>query len=731
MATLGRWCFRHRFIVLALWIAMVGVLGGVGSAVGTAYSDSFSLPGTDSTRALNLLQKAFPGESGDSVSLVWHTSGGAVTDPAVRDRLTATMQQIESSPHVAQVLSPYGEYGAAQISADKATAFALINFDDDASKIPTEDITHLLDLAAAARNSGLQVEMGGIAISANEGGAAFGSEIYIGLIAAAVVLFLAFGSLASMLLPLLSAIVALGAGISAVGLLTNTITIGTTAPTLAALIGLGVGVDYALFLVTRYRNALKQGRPAEEAIGNALDTSGRAVIFAGATVIVSLLGLFVLDISFITGMAIGAAVTVLISVASAITFLPALLGVIGKRVLSRRERKHLAEHGPVVSTAGSRWTRWSNWVERHPVRPALLGLAIMCVLAVPFTSMRLGAADEGNLPPDKTARKAYDLLAEGFGPGFNGPLLLVADLPAGTGPDSLNRLAEQVKQTPGIVSVGTPIPNDAGTAAILQVVPSTAPQDEATSETLTRLREEVIPQATAGTGIKVYVGGLTAVFDDFSDIFAAKLPLFLAIVIGLGCLLILVAFRSIVLALTAAVMNLLAAAAAFGVVTAVFQWGWDMNFITIGRAGPIEAYLPAMMLAILFGLSMDYQVFLLSRVHEEWLRSGKNGRAVAVGQADTGQVITAAATIMILVFGSTGLGDERVTSEFGVGLAAAVALDAFVLRTLLVPAVMHLLGRSNWWIPRWLDRVLPHVSIDPADNFPAPEPVRDPHPAAR
>ncbi|MEU5940778.1 MMPL family transporter [Micromonospora sp. NPDC047548] len=718
MATLGRWCLRHRYVVILIWVAVLGGLGVSNSAVGSAYNDTFSLPGTESTKALDLLQHSFPATSGDTITVVWHSTNGSVEDQAVRDRMTSTLQRIDDSAHVSGVMSPYGELGGTQISGDKKTAYALVNFDDQANQLPTKVFTDIIEIGEDARTDGLQVELGGIAIQASEQGPSFGAELYVGLIAAAVVLFLAFGSLASMFLPLLTAIVALGAALFTVGVLSHAMTIGTTAPTLAALIGLGVGVDYALFIVTRHRNGIKAGRTPDESIGNALNSSGRAVLFAGGTVVVALLGLFVLDIAFISGMAVGAAVTVAFTVAASFTLLPAMLGVIGTRVLSRRERKRLAELGPKVDNGGRYWTRFSGFVRRRPALLALFSLAVMAVLIIPFFSLRLGAADQGNLPEETTARRSYDLLAQGFGPGFNGPLLLVAQLPPGGGGDAtLQTLADRVKATPGIAAVSVPIPNEAGTTAILQAIPTTAPQDEATTKTIARLRDDVIPSVTQGTGVTVHVGGLTAIFDDFAEVFADKLPLFITVIVGLGCLLLLIAFRSIVVPLTAAAMNLLAAGASFGVVIAVFQWGWDINLITIGREGPIESYLPALMLAVLFGLSMDYQVFLVSRIHEEWVNTRDNGRAVQVGQAETGRIITAAATIMILVFGSTGLGDERTFSEFGIGLAVAVALDAFILRTFLVPAVMHLLGRSNWWLPGWLDRILPHASIDPPDDY--------------
>jgi RND superfamily putative drug exporter len=490
------------------------------------------------------------------------------------------------------------------------------------------------------------------------------------------------------------------------------INIATFAPQLATLIGLGVGIDYALFIVTRHRNAIKAGKTPEEAVQLALNTSGRAVLFAGTTVCIALLGLLVLGVSFLNGVAVATVVTVLFTMLAAITLLPALLGVIRMKVLSRKERRRLAEDGPRETHATGLWARWAAFVQRRPTGLAIGAAVVMLVLAIPFLSLRLGSSDAGNDPTSTTTRQAYDLLADGFGPGFNGPLQLVAE---GKDPAALARLSAAVKQNPEVVSVAAPLANKSGDISIIQVIPRHAPQDKQTSDLIAQLRDHTVPDAVGGSGVKVYVGGLTAIFDDFAEVLTAKLPLFIGVIVLLGCLLLMIAFRSVVVPLTAAVMNLLAAGAAFGVVTAVFQWGWGSGIIQIGRAGPVEAFLPVMMLAILFGLSMDYQVFLVSRMHEEWSHTHDNARAVRVGQADTGGVITAAAGIMILVFGSFILLGQRVISEFGIGLAGAVLLDAFILRTILVPALMHRIGPVNWWLPKRLDRALPHVSVDPSE----------------
>jgi RND superfamily putative drug exporter len=502
----------------------------------------------------------------------------------------------------------------------------------------------------------------------------------------------------------------------AVGLLSHAVGIGTVGPTLAALIGLGVGIDYALFIVTRHRAGILGGLSPEDAAVRALDTSGRAVLFAGGTVCVALLGLLVLRLSFLTGLALPAALIVVFTVAASTTFLPALLGFLGPRVLGRKERRRLAVEGPHEPHTEGFWARWAALVERRPKVLAVGATVVMLVLMLPILSLRLGSSDSGNDPSGSSSRKTYDLMAEGFGPGFNGPLQLVAELKSPADAGALTALAGTLRSEPGVASV-TPFPVAPGAKlGIVQVVPTTSPQDKATSDLIQHLRSTVIPAAEQGTSLHVYVGGMTAIFDDFANVLTSKLPLFLGVIILLGFLLLMLAFRSILVPATAAVMNLLAAGASFGVVTAVFQLGWGTDLLGLGKAGPIEAFLPVIMLAILFGLSMDYQVFLVSRMHEEWVHTGDNRLAVSRGQAATGKVITAAAAIMIFVFLGFAFGGQRVISEFGIGLSSAVLLDAFIVRTVLVPATMHLFGEANWWLPQWLDRLLPHLSVEPVED---------------
>jgi len=491
------------------------------------------------------------------------------------------------------------------------------------------------------------------------------------------------------------------------------VSVATIAPTLAALIGLGVGIDYALFIITRHRDGLRAGLSPEDAAVRSLNTAGRAVLFAGGTVCVALLGLLVLRLSFLDGMAYASVITVVLTMATALTLLPALLGFMGPRVLSRRERRRLTESGPQDGHTTGFWARWARFVSRRPIILALAAIVVMLTLASPVLNLRLGLSDAGNDPASSTTRKAYDLLAAGFGPGSNGPLLLVAQVGTPADTAAFGKLTQTLQRVPGVAAVA-PFPSRPGAkVAVVEVIPTTAPQDVHTSDLIKHLRSTVIPAAEQGSGLRVLVGGATAIFDDFAAIISAKLPLFIGVIVGLGFLLLLVAFRNLLVPATAAVMNLLAAGASFGVVVAFFQWGWGADRLGLGRPGPVEAFLPVIMLAVLFGLSMDYQVFLVSRMHEEWVHTHDNRHSVILGQATTGRVITAAAAIMISVFAAFVFGGQRVIAEFGIGLAAAVFLDAFVLRTVLVPSVMHLFGRANWWLPRAVDRRMPHLSVEP------------------
>ncbi len=689
-------------------------MGAISNGVGSKYANSFTLPATDSSRALKLLQSEFPAVSGETDTIVWRVSQGRVTDPAVQARITPMLAAVSKLPHIKSVLSPYSAVGLRQVSKDGTIAYADVTFAGRGPAIPNSAAKDVITTAQAVATPTLEVELGGPAIQDAGGRPKTGLSELIGIVAAGIVIFLAFGSLFAMLLPILSALMGIVTGLSLVSLLSHVFHIAVFGPTLATLIGLGVGVDYALFIVSRHRANLRRGMDVETSAALSINTSGRAVIFAGMTVCIALLGLFTVGVSFLYGLAVSAAIVVAFTVMSSVTLLPALLGFFGMKVLSKRARRQLMENGPEGERLSARWWAWGKLVEQRPIVLFTAAAAVLVLLAIPFLSLRLGASDEGNNPPSTTTRKAYDLLASGFGPGFNGPFTVaVATTGAGDLPQ-LQKLASALRAAPGVAAVQPPRLSPNARAAIISVVPTTSPQAAQTTSLLHRLRRDVIPHAAPG--LRVYVGGLTAIFADFTSVIDGKLPLFIGIVVGLAFLLLAAAFRSLLIPLTASVCNLLAAGAAFGVVTAVFQWGWGGSIIGIGRAGPVEPFLPVMMFAILFGLSMDYEVFLVSRMHEDWLHSGDNADAVTRGQAETGQVITAAASIMVLVFASFVFGGARIIKEFGIGLAAAILIDALLVRTVLVPSAMHLIGPSNWWLPRWLDRILPRISVEGPDG---------------
>ncbi|MEU8734853.1 MMPL family transporter [Streptomyces tendae] len=714
MAALARWCVQRRLVAVLLWLLALGGVAAAATVTGSAYSNDYGIPGTGSDRASRLLESRFPDLGGDSDTIVWHTTTGTVRAADVEQTMTRTLDRVADLPGVAAVSNPYDDPDSPLISENADTAYATVTFGAASQDIDAGQARAVVDTAEAAETDGLRIELGGGAIALTEPGGSHLAEA-VGVAVAAVVLFLAFGSVAAALLPIATALVSVGTAYAGITLLGHAMTVADFAPMLGTLIGLGVGIDYALFIVTRHRRGLKRGLSVADAAAEAVATTGRAVVFAGATVCIALLGMLILRLSFLNGVAVAASLTVLLTVAASVTLLPALLSYIGPRALSRRERRRLAEHGPEPEVPTGFAARWSAFVERHPKLLGALGLVVITVIALPTLGLRLGTSDQGNDPQGSTTRQAYDLLADGFGPGVNGPLTLVTEVRGAEDRLALDNLDATLRTTEGVSSVTPVMYNSGGDAAYLTVVPESAPQSEQTSDLVERLRSEVLPRAEAGTALDVHVGGVTAGYDDFADVIVGKLPLFVGVVIGLGCLLLLLAFRSVGIPLKAAAMNVAAVAAAFGVVVAIFQWGWGSELLGLGRAGPIEPFLPVIMVSVLFGLSMDYQVFLVSRMYEEWLETGDNRRAVRVGLAETGRVINSAAVIMISVFLAFVLSGDRVIAMFGIALAAAVALDAFVLRTLLVPALMHLLGRANWWLPRRLDALLPRISIEPPE----------------
>ncbi len=722
MRALTHWTVRHRRIVVLAWVVLLVGMTLASKTVGTAYSNSFSLPGTDSSRAIALIESVSPKASGDIDQIVFATSNGAkISDPEIQSTIEATLAKVAEVPHVVSIVSPYSVQGAEQVNAADDVAFASVHFDEQAQNISTADAQQFVSTAQTAKGPNLDVAVGGqVAESANK--PAIGG-VGIGVIAAGIVLFIVFGSLFAMALPLISALASLGTAIGLIGLLTHVLKMPMFSPELVLLIGLGVGVDYALFIVTRHRQGLLEGRDVESSIMIAVDTSGRAVLFAGIIVCIALLGMFALGVSFLYGLAVAAALGVAFTMVAALTLLPALLGFIGPRILSRKQRAKLAGSGPAEIGASSRgfWFRWANFIDRRPVVPAVLATLLILLLALPFLSMQLGSSDQGNDPAGTTTRIAYDLLAKGFGPGFNGPLQIVARVETPEQKAALESVIADVSTQPDVVKVAKPVvipAADGSAVAIVNVYPASSPQASETTDLIGHLRQETIPNAVGSSGLVVYVGGATAIYVDFAAVLSAKLPLFIGIVVLLAFLVLTLVFRSLLIPAISAVMNLLSIAAAFGILVAVFQWGWLGSLFGIGAPGPVESFIPVMMFAILFGLSMDYQVFLVTRMHEEWLKTGDNRLAIRNGLAATGKTITAAALIMILVFGSFILGGERVIKEFGLGLAAGVLVDAVVIRMAIVPAVMRLFGKANWWFPASLERFLPDVGFDHLEEDP-------------
>jgi putative drug exporter of the RND superfamily len=716
-AALARWArfaVRRRGRVVIAWLAFVVVLGVLSGTVGGAYVNSFDIPGAESQNAVDLLEERFPSQAGDSATIVVQTDAG-VDDPAVKQRLTDLLTQASSLPEVTGVVSPYDN--AAAISADRKIAYATVNYDKLANDVDAANAKQLLDLVDRTSAPGFRVEVGGPIAAQAEQANPFGVSAIVGVVAAIIILLIAFGSVIAMGLPVATALAGLLAGSLGITLVARFMDLNEFTPSFGVMIGLGVGIDYALFVVTRFREGLGTGLSVEDAVVRAIDTAGRAVAFAGTVVAIALLGLFAIGIPFVEALGLAAAIFVVLSVLVALTLLPALLGYVGRRI----DRWRIP--GLHVGQQGSRntfWYRWSEQIQRRPW-PYLLGsAALLIVLALPLLDLRLGFSDDGNQPTSLHTRRAYDLLVQGFGPGFNGPLIFAIENEGGIDPAQLQQLSDTVRQVPGVATVGPAAINQSGDAAVISVIPTTSPQDAKTSDLLTHLRDDVIPPAVAGTGTTIYVGGPTAAYVDIDTKIANRMPLFFAIVIGLSVLLLAAVFRSVVVPIKAALMNLLSIGATYGVLVAVFQWGWAKDLFGIAKTGPVESFLPMFLFAILFGLSMDYEVFLLSRIREDYLQTRKSGEAVAHGLSVTARVIAAAAAIMICVFLSFVLGDERVIKEFGLGLATAIFVDATIVRLVLVPATMELLGDWNWWFPRWLDRIVPRLNVE---GSVAPAPV--------
>jgi len=747
--SLGLFVHARRRYVVAIWFVVLVALAGAVGSLGSSFSTQFNLPDVESAEGFTLLSDRFGAEeSGRSGTIVVRSEGGFTA--AQQDALNTYFSQLDARDDMG-VVSPFTQAGARQVAPSGDIAFATVSLASDLDSAEQFAEVFAEMKAIEPEVAGAQIEYGGEVFAEFE---APTSEV-LGLAFAIVILIFAFGSVLAMGLPIGTAFGGIAAGVLVVTLLSNLLTMPDFATTLGVMIGLGVGIDYALFIVTRYREARHRGRDCAAATAEAVDTAGRAVLFAGITVVISLLGMLIMGVSFMNGMAVGASITVLFTMIASITLLPALLGFVGERVEVTRWRGVIAAGlvalalvgvglkqnalliaaplGGLVLLAGSFIPffkrplptrrvkpmpetlpyKWSRWVQRRPWLSLVIGVGVLGALTLPVLGLRLGFADEGNYPSDTTTRRAYDLLAQGFGPGFNGPLTLVAAVDSPEQLAAAQALSDVLATTPGVVSVSPAVPNDvaAPTAVLWNLYPG-SPQSAEAADLVERLRGDVVPSVVGESGLDVKVTGSVAVNVDFSSYLADRLPVFFAVVLLLSFVLLMAVFRSLLVPLKAVLMNLLSIGAAYGAVVAVFQWGWGASLIGLGGSAPIDPWLPVMMFAIVFGLSMDYEVFLLSRVKEEYDRTGDNELAVADGLAKTARVITAAAAIMVFVFGSFVLDPTRSIKMFGFGLAVAVFLDATVVRMLLVPATMELLGDRNWWLPRWLNRIVPKIDVE-------------------
>ena len=738
MDKLARFMMRNRWWVILAWIAFVLLTNVVSKAMGGAnYNDQFKLPHTETQTVSNLLSKAGQtNQNGiDGIMVVHAKSGSLATQPP---QVISTLEaQCGSGTSVVTIASPWGSINCAttgkldpaganpKMLSTKDPTIALVDVTFSGNgQLKQADVTKVYKNLKKLDSSTLQVQFTGDGFQQVQPPSGPPPEL-LGFVAALIILGFVFRTVGGVALPLASAAVALISGTGVIGILTHAMSVSQVTPQLAELMVIGVGVDYALFIVTRHRKNLLRGMDVEDSIALSVNTSGRAVLFAGTTVCIAMLGLITLGVSFFYGLAVGVAIAVSFTMVASLTLLPALLRFLGLKVLPRKQRRALRAGTYVAPTRVSVWARWSEIVADRKIILGVVAAGIIVLLAIPFFGMRLGHADQGNDPASTTTRKGYDLIQQGFGVGYNSTLTLVI-----SGPNvqaTADKVAERVKSVPDVDPSSVfvlPKPLNP-TLTIVNIKSTTSPQDQKTTDLVQTLRKQVLPSVYDGTGDKVYVYGQTAVYTDFTHVIASKMPLFIGAVVLLSFLLLMLAFRSVVVPLTAAVMNLFAAGASFGVIVAIFQWGWGAEALGIGKGGPIEAFAPVLFFAILFGLSMDYQVFLVSRMHEEWVHTGDNRRAIRVGQAETGGIITAAAIIMIAVFGGFVLGDNRVVKLIGIGLASAIFIDAFVLRTILVPSLMHLFGKSNWWFPKWLDKITPQVSVEPPEQHGDDEPERE------
>ncbi len=735
MRTIAEFAVRRRWWVVGGWLVLiVAVQALAGAAGGSAYKDTFSLPHTETATVTTLLKHAgLDNQSGATGTVVVKKQSGSFSGPP-GGLVPALKALCASHDKVAMITTPWQSVDCAtgsvsgagnpkQLNTGRGSDTALVAITWKSGEYDQALFTKAYDQLKTLRSPALQVEFTGNAFAGIGQSEGSGSSVLIGFLAALIILAVVFRTVAATALPLASAAVALVGGLGVIYLLSHVINVSNITPYLAELMVIGVGVDYALFIVTRHRRNLRRGMPLQESIVTAINTSGRAVLFAGTTVCIAILGLIALGVSFFNGMAVATALAVGFTMAASLTLLPALLSLFGLKVLPRKQRAAVRAGQFIDDRPVGFWARWSKFVARRRVLVAVASGAVMIVLAIPFFSLQLGASDQGSDPNGSTTRAGYDLISTEFGVGYNSTLEAVVSGPGASNPAYLQRLSNTLAGTDGVDRISLSRVPLTDRVAFVSFKTTTSPQSEKTYDLVRSLRSTVLPPLYDGTANHVYVYGDTAINVDFAKVLGRKMPLFIAVVVGLSFLLLLIAFRSLVVPLTAAVMNLLAVAGSFGLVVAIFQYGWLSDSIGAGPGGPIDAWIPVMLFAILFGLSMDYQVFLVSRMHEEWVHTKDNRRSVTVGQAETGGIITAAALIMMAVFLGFLLTPGRPIKIFGTGLASAVFLDAFILRTMLVPSLMQLFGRGNWYFPRWLDRITPKVSVEPPerdDGRPAP-----------
>ncbi|MBV9943922.1 MAG: MMPL family transporter [Solirubrobacterales bacterium] len=713
---LSRFCVRNRFVVLAVWLVATAVLLALSHRLGDNSNDNLSLPGANSQRATDALQKSFPAQANGVSPIVLHAKSGKLTDSKYASSVNEAAADVAKAPKVASVVNPLTPQGASQLSKDQTTGYLSVGLSVSPGALSVDQAQQIIDAAAKpAHAAGLQVETGGQLGQKVSKPATESSEL-IGIIAAMVILTFTFGTVVAMLLPIVGAIVGLACTLAIIRMLSHVATVPTVAPTLATMIGLGVGIDYSLFIVTRHFRGLDEGLELRESIARAAATSGGAVFFAGCTVTTALASLAVAQIPLVTTMGFMAAIAVVVAVLAALTLLPAMLAILGPHINSLRVR-----HPPSDKQAQSGlWAKWARDIAKQPILAGLAALAILIPLAIPLLSLTLGQQDTAALSTSTTARRAYDLISEKYGAGVNGPLIVVATLgsKADNPNDSrLQSLQKGVASTSGVAAV-TPVQLDtAGTTAYFNAISKTGPAEQATTNLVSALRDSTIPKAEKGTNMTAEVGGTTAAYADLASQISSKLPLQILVVIALSFVLLLLAFRSVVIPPQAALMNILSIGASYGVLTAIFQYGWLSGVIGLSAKVPIVSYVPLFMFAILFGLSMDYEVFLVSQI-EEHVHTGDDSKTSVVrGLVTSARVITAAALIMVFVFGSFVLNGDPTVKQFGIGLAVAVILDATVVRCLLVPALMIMMGKSNWYMPQWLDRLTPHISIEGAEFF--------------